>query len=155
MRRFVYVLMLCVGVAGLVACSVDTDNEATATIQYEGYCDSVVFVHPEDSVYKPYILKVISSETTPLAGPNSVFTETATTKDEYYQNAVYNCNIKAMKTYESMLQNVPARVLRNSLETTYGDSIDVSKLGYFTIYYSLYGFYDMKTVQVGTTHKDY
>lgn len=155
MRRFVYVLMLCVGVAGMVACSVDTNHEATATIQYEGYCDSVVFVHPEDSVYEPYIQKIITSKTTPLVGPNSVFTETATTQDEYYQNAVYNCNLKAMKTFESMLQNVPARVLRNSLETTYGDSIDISKLGYFTIYYSLYGFIDMKTVQVGTTYKDY
>ncbi len=155
MKKLLYVMVLCLGVTGFVACSVDTNNEATATIQYEGYCDSIVFVHPEDSVYEPYIQKIITSETTPLVGPNSMFTETATTQDEYYQNAVYNCNIKAMKTYESMIQNVSAKVMRNLLETTYGDSIDMSKLYYFTIYYSLYGFVDMKTVQVGTTYKDY
>ena len=155
MKKLMYVVLLSLGVTAFVACSVDTNDEATATIEYEGYCDSVVYEDVLDTVFTPYIMKIITSKTAPLSGSNSVFSETATINDASYRNAVYNCNIKAMQTYESMQRNVSSKVLRDLLETSYGDSVNVSQLGFFTIYYSLYGFIDMQTVKVGTVVREY
>lgn len=155
MKRLLYVMVLCLGMSGLVACSMDTDSESTVTIQYVGNCDSVVFVHAKDTVFEKYIRKVITSKTIPLVGDNSMFSETFTTEDEYIQNAIYNCNQKALKTYETMVKNVSSKMLLSTMETLYGDSVNFDSLGYYTIYYSLYGFIDMKDVKVGTTYKEY
>ena len=120
MKKLVYAVMLCLGATGFVACSVDTDSEASVTIQYEGYCDSVVFVHPEDTVFEKYIREVIATKTIPLVGAYSAFNESYT-----------------------------------SQTTLYGDSVDFTPLGYYTVYYSLYGFLNERMVQIGTTYKEY
>ena len=155
MRKLLSVVLLCLGVTGFVACSMDAESEASVTIQYEGYCDSVVFVHPEDTVFEKYIRDVIATKTIPLVGPNSLFSESSTTKDEYLQNAIVNCNLKAIETYENMIKNAPSKLVLSTMTALYGDSVNFEPLGYYTIYYSLYGFVNGQTVQVGTTHKDY
>ena len=155
MKKLVYAVMLCLGATGFVACSVDTDSEASVTIQYEGYCDSVVFVHPEDTVFEKYIREVIATKTSPLVGAYSAFNESYTSQDEYIQNAIANCNLKALKTYEQMVRNVPSKHLFDTMTTLYGDSVDFTPLGYYTVYYSLYGFLNERMVQIGTTYKEY
>ena len=155
MKRLLYVMLLCLGVTGFVACSMDTDSEASVTIQYEGYCDSVVFVHAEDTVFEKYIRNVIATKYIPLVGENSVFSESYTSNDEYLQNAIVGCNLKALEQYETMVKNVHSKHMLSTMTTLYGDSVDFTPLGYYTIYYSLYGFVNAQTVQIGTTHKDY
>ena len=155
MKRLLYVMLLCLGVTGFVACSVDAESEASVTIQYEGFCDSVVFVHAEDTVFEKYIRDVIATKSIPLVGPNSLFSESYTSKDEYLQNAIANCNLKAIETYESMIKNAPSKLLLQTMTSLYGDSVDFKPLGYYTIYYSLYGFVNAQTVKIASTHKDY
>ena len=154
MKKLFYAMILCLGLTGFVACSVDTDSEASVTLQYVGNCDSVVFVHAQDSVFEKYIRNTIASKAIPLVGNNSMFTESFTTQDEYMQNAIFNCNQKALKTYETMVNNVSSKVLLSTMKEQ-NDTIDFSSLGYYTIYYSLYSFIDMQDVKVVTTHKDY
>ena len=155
MRKLLSVVMLCLGVTSFVACSMDTDSEASVTIQYEGYCDSVVFVHAEDTAFEKYIRNVIATKSIPLVGENSVFSESFTSNDEYLQNAIVGCNLKALETYQNMVKNVHSKHILSTMTTLYGDSVDFTPLGYYTIYYSLYGFVNAQTVQIGTTHKDY
>jgi len=155
MKRLLYVMMLCLGVTGFVACSVDTESEASATIPYVGQCDSIVFDNVQDTVFEWYIRDVIASKTIPLVGDNSIFSESFTTKDEFYQNAVANCNLQALRTYETMVNNVSSRIMRSTMETLYGDSVDFSPLGYLTVYYSLYGFVNEQNLHIGTTYKGY
>ena len=148
-------MLLCLGVTGFVACSVDAEGEASVTLQYVGNCDSVVFVNAGDSVFEKYIREVIASKAIPLVGANSLFSESYTAKDEYIQNAITNCNLQAISTYESMIKNAPSKLLLSTMTALYGDSVNFDPLGYYTIYYSLYGFVNGQTVQIGTTHKDY
>ena len=155
MKRLLYVMMLCLGVTGFVACSVDTESEASVTIPYEGQCDSIVFDNAQDTVFEQYIKDVIASKTIPLVGENSAFSESFTTNDGVYQNAVANCNLQALRTYETMVNNVSSRMMRSTMETLYGDSVNFSSLGYYTVYYSLYGFVNERNVQIGRTYKGY
>ena len=155
MRQLLGVVALCCGISVFVACSMETDEEASATIPYVGYCDSVVFEQEQDTVFEPYIKAVIATKTIPLVGDNSMFTESYTTKDGIYQNAVANCNYQAMKTYEVMLDNVTPRIMRSTMVTLYGDSVDFDSLDRYTIYYSLYGFVNTQDVKVGSLHMSY
>ena len=155
MKNLLYMMVLCLGVTGFVACSVDAESEASVTIQYAGFCDSVVFDHAQDTVFEKYIREVIATKSIPLVGENSLFTESFTTKDEYLQNAITNCNLKAIETYETMVKNVSSKLMLSTMTALYGDSVDFAPLGYYTVYYSLWGFVNGQTVQIGTTHKDY
>ena len=155
MKKLFYAMILCLGLTGFVACSVDTESEASVTLQYVGYCDSVVFVQAQDTVFEKYIRDVIATKSIPLVGENSMFSESYTSKDEYIQNAITNCNLKAIETYETMVKNVSSKLLLSTMTALYGDTVDFDPLGYYTIYYSLYSFIDMQDVKVGTTHKDY
>lgn len=155
MKNLLSVVLLCLGVTGFVACSVDAESEASVTIQYVGNCDSVVFVQAKDTVYEKYIKDVIATKSIPLVGANSLFEESYTEKDEYLQNAITNCHLQAMKTYETMVKNASSKLLFSTMTGLYGDSVDFKPLGEYRIYYSLFGFVNGQTVQVGTTYKDY
>ena len=98
---------------------------------------------------------MIATKTIPLVGAYSAFNESYTSQDEYIQNAIANCNLKALKTYEQMVRNVPSKHLFDTMTTLYGDSVDFTPLGYYTVYYSLYGFLNERMVQIGTTYKEY
>jgi len=154
MKKLLGIIVITVFTSVFYACSVDTESEATATLSYYGQCDSVVFTDSADTVYAKYIIELINSKLLPLVGENSHFTETVTTNDDYIENAIYNCNIRATKTYENMINNAKSAYFRNMLASSYA-SIDFSQLNIFSIYYSLYGFYKNDATLVGSLKMEY
>ena len=135
------------------ACSMDTDDEAEATVPYMGVCDRIEFADSADFDYAPLIAQLIMTEKVPLTGDASLFTEEAKTNDGYVQNAIVLCNEKAIKTYDAMLAQVTPAYMRSQLVATYGDSIQFDSLDAFTIHYSLYGMVVQSTTQVVATFK--
>ena len=137
------------------ACSMDTDNEAEATVPYMGLYDKIVFADSVDVDYEPFIVEIIATEQIPLTGDASVFSEKAKTDDGYVQNAIALCHEKAIKTYEGMLAQVSSAYLRSRLVATYGDSIQFDSLDAFTIHYNLYAMMQSSTQIVSTFKREY
>lgn len=155
MKKTLGVLIVGMAVSFIAACSVNTESESSATLSYNGHCDSIVFTDPTDTVYQKYIVELINSKEFPLVGDNSYFQESATSDDAYIENAIFLCNDKALKTYESMLKTLSPANMRFMLNKNYGDKVDLSQLDDFTIYYSLLGFFNSKVLLVGRKSIEY
>lgn len=140
MRKLLWIVAaaICTS-AAFTACSMDTDNEAEASVVYHGESDKIVFADSADIVYTDYINKVMETKQVPLTGVASVFTESARTDDGYVANAIALCHEKAIKTYDTAINGISSRQFRTALDATYGDSIDFDSLGTFTVNLSLYG----------------
>lgn len=154
-KQFLTTLALVALICGIESCSMDTDNEAEASVSYIGMCDKIVFADSGDVAYVKYITSAISTERLPLVGEHSLFTEKAKTDDGYVQNAVAKCNQQAIDTYDHVLANVSSSYLRSTLITLYGDSVDFDTLDAFTIHYSLNSFVSNSTVFVASYVKTY
>lgn len=156
MKNLFWTALALVGLlGGFAACSMDTDNEAEATVSYYGVCDGIVFADSGDVVYKPYISAAIATERMPLVGERSLFTEKAKTDDGYVQNAIVLCNQKAVDTYDHVLANVSAAYMRESLIVLYGDSVNFDTLDAFTVNYILAAVTDGNAERIASYSKKY
>ncbi len=142
MKRLVWALALICGTAVFGACSVDTNDDSYATVSYYGRCDSVVFSDINDTVYGKYITKVLASKKIPLTGDSSLFQEKGKTDDSSISSAITACNMQAIQTYSDMLVTATSSLVRSTLYSQYGDIINIDSLNNFTVYLSLYGYYN-------------
>ncbi len=142
MNRLVWALALVCGTAIFGACSVDTNDDAYATVSYYGRCDSVVFSDINDTVYGQYITKALASKAIPLTGDSSLFQEKGKTDDSSISSAITVCNMQAIQTYSDMLVTATSTLVRSTLYSQYGDIINIDSLDNFTVYLSLYGYYN-------------
>lgn len=142
MKRLVWALAFICGTAVFGACSVDTNDDSYATVSYYGRCDSVIFSDINDTVYEKYITKVLASKNIPLTGDSSLFQEKGKTDDSSISSAITACNMQAIQTYSDMLVTATSSLVRSTLYSQYGDIINIDSLNNFTVYLSLYGYYN-------------
>ncbi len=150
MRKLLLIAAAIYTSAAFTACSMDTDNEAEATVVYHGECDDVTFADSADIIYTQYISQVIGTKQIPLTGLVSVFSESARTDDGYVENAVVLCHEKAINAYQNTLNEISSRQFRTALDATYGDSISFDSLGEFSVKLTLYGMVGIDDRQVAT-----
>lgn len=156
MKNLFWMVLAFVGLfGGFAACSMETDNEAEATMAYFGVCNDIVFADSGDVVYATYISDAIASERMPLVGNRSAFTEKAKTADGYVQNAIVQCNQQAIETYDHVIANVSSSYMRESLIVLYGDSVNFDTLDAFTIDYSLMSLVDSRVETIASYSKSY
>lgn len=155
MKKLIWACALILATAFVGACSTETNDNSSATVTYWGECDSVKFSDANDTVFSKYIYLVIASKNVPLVGDSSHFQEKGESNLGDASAAIYVCNSKAIKTYDSMLANITSSYLRSALVSAVADTLDVDTLGTFKIYYSLYGFVGSSALWVASYEKQY
>lgn len=155
MKNLFWIVTFTLVIVTVASCSMETDNEANATISYSGVCDSVVFADTADTVYGKYITAVIASKAVALIGDSSSFQESATSTDGFLQNAVSLCSQKAMTTYSNKINGITSTSIRQYMQIAYGDTVSFDNLDDFTLHCSLYGFLSNTSTYVASFSKRY
>lgn len=157
MNKINFLLILTVSVIVTFTSCADEENSSEATVSYMGQCNNVNYLDPSDSIYGDLIVE--SLDHFKIAGPNSYFTESATTTFNSTQLAVIACNTKADSTYKSLLQKYDLQDVKDYIFNTHKDSLKLSSsddlsLDEFYVSLSLQNSYNI-AVTIGNYHKTF
>lgn len=136
-------IALIIGTFTMQSCLSDDDKQSEATCSYIAGLDSIGFSNPADTIYIQAIYDAMASKEMQLVDANSMFQTSS--KATTYESAIHHCHNLAIEQYKERILAAGTKQLKNIIRINTNDSLDVSKLGDFTVKYSLFGyapFYD-------------
>ena len=139
MKKLIFAFIaLILGTLVMQSCLGDDDHDAEVSCSYIGALDSIAFINPADSIYVQAIYDAMASKGMLLVDANSMFE--VSDKGNTYDAAVRHCHNKAIEQYQQRILAASTKQLKNIIRSNTSDSLDVSKLGGFTVKYALYGY---------------